>query len=87
LKDSQRPATAPLSLDESVMRFAERIAVRYGITVQQLIETLLLEFQEREPAPPDPPPTAPRKGRARVIDLTDARRRRADHSTEASGSA
>lgn len=79
MQDSERPSKTNLQLDESVVRLAERIAARYGITVQQLIETLLLECREREPISPPAPPTPPaRKSPARVIAMADVRRRRAD---------
>ena len=74
MQEDQRPLQR-LPVDESVARLAERIANRYGVTVQQLIETLLLECQEREPVPPPPPPSS-RRSRGRVIELADARRRR-----------
>jgi antitoxin component of RelBE/YafQ-DinJ toxin-antitoxin module len=77
--DSPRPPRTNLQLDESVSRLAERIAARYGITVQQLIETLLLECREREPIPPPtPPPPSVRRSPARVIAMADVRRRRED---------
>jgi antitoxin component of RelBE/YafQ-DinJ toxin-antitoxin module len=79
VQDSPRPPKTNLQLDESVTRLAERIAARYGITVQQLIETLLLECREREPiTPPTPPPPSVRKAPARVIAMADVRRRRED---------
>jgi hypothetical protein len=76
VQEDQRPLQTTLPVDESVIRLAERIANRYGVTVQQLIETLLLECHEREPVPPPPPPRASRRSRGRVIELADARRRR-----------
>jgi antitoxin component of RelBE/YafQ-DinJ toxin-antitoxin module len=79
VQHSQQPPVTNLQLDESVSRLAERIAARYGITVQQLIETLLLECREREPVPPPAPPPSPvSKSPARVIAMADARRRRDD---------
>ena len=75
MQDSQRPLTTNLQLDEAVIRLAERIAERYNLTPQQLIETLLLDCQEREPAPAAPAP-ARRKSRGRVIEMAAARQRR-----------
>jgi hypothetical protein len=79
MPDSQQPVNTTIRLDESVVRLAERIASRYGITVQQLIETLLLDWREPE-SPPHVPPVAKPKRRARVIDITEARRHRTDRS-------
>jgi hypothetical protein len=79
LQDSQRPLKSNLQLDEAVVGLAERTAARYGITVQELIETLLLECRERDPEPePAPAPVRVRRGRGRVLDMAEARRRRAE---------
>src|SRR5919204_2505075 len=72
-------------LDEPVIRLAEYLAERYDVTVQELIEALLLSCDDgsnSESTAPPPvltpdPPRRRRLGRSgHVIDLADARRRR-----------
>ncbi len=74
-----------LRLDEPVIRLAEYLADRYDVTVQELIEALLLSCDQGNDAEIDaPPPMAepeplPRRRGGRpchVIDLAEARRRR-----------
>jgi len=53
---------------------AEKLAERYGVTVQELIEALLLECTGERAAKVIPPPEA--RSSSRVIDLDQARERR-----------
>lgn len=73
-----------IRLDESVTRLAEILAHRYGVTVAELIEALLLGCAERDavgmPSREAEPGTGPgvasgSRGPARVIELAQARRR------------
>jgi len=48
---------------------------RYGVTVQELVEALLLECARERPAKATPPPRA--RGASRVIDLEQARKQKA----------
>jgi hypothetical protein len=63
-----------VTLSEATVRLAEKLAERFGITVQELIEVLLLECAGERPAKATPPPQA--RGTSRVIDLDQARERR-----------
>jgi len=57
-----------LTLSEATVRLAEKLAERYGVTVQELVEALL-------PGKATQPPRA--RGASRVIDLDQARQQRA----------
>ena len=63
-----------LRLNEATVRLAENLATRFGVTVQEFIEALLLEIagQSIEPR------VQPRQSgeAARLIDLDEARQRR-----------
>lgn len=82
----RRLSKQSLKLDESVLKVAEMLARHYGVTIEFLIETLLLDCAQPEAeaearqSPPPPPPAAPaarprRRRAGRVISLDDARRR------------
>ena len=63
-----------VTLSEATVRLAEKLAERFGVTVQELIEALLLECAGEHPPKATPPPQA--RGASRVIDLDQARQRR-----------
>jgi len=64
---------ASIPVNESTLRLAESIAARYGVTVGDLIDMLLLEFVHR--ADDVSIPRSPRRTAA-VIDLASRRQRR-----------
>ena len=70
----RRFARRSLRLDEATVRLAENLAARFGVTVQEFIEALLLEIAGQSIEPP----VAPRRSAeaARLIDLDEARERR-----------
>jgi len=70
----QPRAKDSVKLSEATVRLAEKLAERYGVTVQELIEALLLECAGERPAKATPPPEA--RVNPRVIDLDQARERR-----------
>jgi hypothetical protein len=69
----QPRAKDSVTLSEATVRLAEKLAERFGVTVKELIEALLLECAGENPAK-----TPPSQARAasRVIDLDQARERR-----------
>jgi len=64
-----------LTLSEATVRLAEKLAERYGVTVQELVEALLLECAGERPGKATQPPRA--RGASRVIDLEQARKQKA----------
>jgi len=70
----QPRAKDSVKLSEATVRLAEKLAERYGITVQELIEALLLECAGERPVKAARPPEA--RGNSRVIDLDRAREQR-----------
>jgi len=76
MPEELRPrAKDSLALSEARVRLAEKLADRYGVTVQELVEALLLECAGERPAKATPPPRA--RGASRVIDLEQARKQKA----------
>lgn len=71
----QPRAKDSVRLSEATVRLAEKLAERYGVTVQELIEALLLECAGERPPKSTPPPEV--RDTSRVIDLDQARERRA----------
>jgi hypothetical protein len=65
-----------LRLDEMTTRLAERLAMRFGVTPQYLIETLLLECAGRQTQAAALPASPRTKNPAPVIDFKKARRER-----------
>jgi len=63
-----------VTLSEATVGLAEKLAERYGVTVQELIEALLLECAGERPAKTTP--RAQPRGTSHVIDLDQARERR-----------
>jgi len=60
-----------ITVNESALRLAESIAERYGVTLDQFFDMLLLEIVHRvDRLPPSDRPPAP------VIDLASRRRQR-----------
>jgi len=69
-----QPRAQSIRLTEATVRLAENLATRFGVTVQELIEALLLECAGESPSEA---PSLPRvDGTARVIDLDQARQQR-----------
>ena len=70
--DDPRQFRTTVRLSEPVMRLAENMAAKHGVTVAELVELLLLQCVDHAPPAPAAPPRHRRP--ARVIDL-DAKRR------------
>jgi hypothetical protein len=70
----QPRAKDSVTLSEATVRLAEKLAERFGVTVKELIEALLLECAGENPAKTAPPSQA--RAASRVIDLDQARERR-----------
>ena len=73
MEEDVRRFRTTIRVNESTLRLAESVAARYGVSVTELIDILLLTFAERSDEPPARPAQRPA---ARVIDLTSWRRRR-----------
>jgi len=77
-EESQPHAKDSLALSEATVRLAEKLAARFGVTVQELVEALLLECVGEHPPKATPPPQS--RGASRVIDLDQACEQRARRS-------
>ena len=75
MNDQARRSSATIAVNGNTLQLAESIASRYGVSINDLIDMLLLELVHRVDDVSVPP--ASRQTAAPVIDLASRRRQQA----------